>query len=286
MTDLDDQLDLLRADLTSRIVAPPLLSVVARSSVVAGSVSPRRRRRREALVAAALVIAVLTTGALLARSDRHPNTAPAAPHPASSATQKPAPTTPPKPSTLSKASATLRETLSPTPTSASAANAVEASLKRPLHFPTLRPGLACPTTAGHAVSNSGFGGVALGVGPVQPIIQGIDADTMHGTTDLITNTVFPPWLGFTTLWFSVPSYQGPWLVRAQPLGDSGPIVLANGPGTTSMFVPAGPTLNGADGYREAPGGTYIKSPGCYAWQVDGLTFSEIIIIRAVVRPGS
>lgn len=99
MTDLDDRLDLLRADLTSRIVIPPL------SSVVAGSGSPPRRRLGAALVAAALVIAVLTTGSLLARSNRHPNTAPAAAHPASSTNQKPVPAAPTRPATVSKTAA-------------------------------------------------------------------------------------------------------------------------------------------------------------------------------------
>jgi hypothetical protein len=42
-------------------------------------------------------------------------------------------------------------------------------------------------------------------------------------------------------------------------------------------------VNCLDGYREEPGGTYVRAPGCYAWQVDGLTFSEVIVVRAVVR---
>ena len=29
-------------------------------------------------------------------------------------------------------------------------------------------------------------------------------------------------------------------------------------------------------------GLFVKSPGCYAWQVDGLGFSEIIVVRAVL----
>ncbi len=100
MTDLDDRLDLLRADLTSRIVAPPLSSVVA-----AGSASPPRRRLGAALVAAALVIAVLTTGSLLAKSNRHRNTAPAAAHPASSTVQKLAVAAPTKPAIVPKTAA-------------------------------------------------------------------------------------------------------------------------------------------------------------------------------------
>lgn len=74
MTDLDDRLELLRADLTSRITAPPLASVLRRTA-------PRRGRLGAALAAAA-VIAALTAGALVARASQHPDTTPAAPNPA------------------------------------------------------------------------------------------------------------------------------------------------------------------------------------------------------------
>jgi len=73
MTDLDDRLGLLRADLHSRIVAPPLLAVLDRDS------RPRRNQMAAALAAAAVVIAVLTTGALLVRGNRHPDSQLAAP---------------------------------------------------------------------------------------------------------------------------------------------------------------------------------------------------------------
>jgi len=72
MTDLNDRLELLRADLLSRIVAPPPLAVFNRNG------RPRRNQMAAALVAAAVVIAVLTTGALLTRGNRHPNSQPAA----------------------------------------------------------------------------------------------------------------------------------------------------------------------------------------------------------------
>jgi hypothetical protein len=32
----------------------------------------------------------------------------------------------------------------------------------------------------------------------------------------------------------------------------------------------------------APGGTWVVAPGCYGWQIDGLTFSYVVIFRAVV----
>ena len=37
------------------------------------------------------------------------------------------------------------------------------------------------------------------------------------------------------------------------------------------------------GWREAPGGLWVTTPGCYAWQVDGLTFSEVIMVQAVAQ---
>ena len=42
-------------------------------------------------------------------------------------------------------------------------------------------------------------------------------------------------------------------------------------------------MNGTGGWREAPGGLWVQAPGCYAWQVDGLTFSETIVVRAVLH---
>ncbi len=86
-----------------------------------------------------------------------------------------------------------------------------------------------------------------------------------------------------TLWFSVPAYQGPFIIRAKRLGHPGPVALGEGPTVAPLVVPPGPTLNGTGGWREAPGGLWVKTPGCYAWQVDGLTFSEIIIVHALVQ---
>ncbi len=50
-----------------------------------------------------------------------------------------------------------------------------------------------------------------------------------------------------------------------------------------LVVPPGPTLNSFFGYGTVPGGLFVKTPGCYAWQVDGLGFSEIIVAHAVLH---
>lgn len=56
--------------------------------------------------------------------------------------------------------------------------------------------------------------------------------------------------------------------------------LLENPTLTAFYTPPVSGL-GIDGYREFPGATWVKSPECIAWQVDGLTFSNVIVVRAV-----
>ena len=58
------------------------------------------------------------------------------------------------------------------------------------------------------------------------------------------------------------------------------------PATAPIAVPAGSELSTFNGWRTVPGGTWVKAPGCYAWQVDGLTFREEIVIKAILRVSS
>ena len=170
------------------------------------------------------------------------------------------------------------------------AGPIPAALNRPLHFPVLRPGQRCPASPGKTVNTADFGGVALGNGPVRVLIAATGG-VRHGVAGLINPTNSPPWLALKTLWFAVPAYQGPFVIRARRLGRPGPAALGAGTGDTAiarptvapLVVPPGPTLNGTGGWREAPGGLWVRAPGCYAWQVDGLTFSEIIVVQAVLR---
>jgi hypothetical protein len=159
------------------------------------------------------------------------------------------------------------------------AGPIPVALKHRLHFPVLRPGQRCPASRGTRFHTSQFGGIELGTGPVR-VIAG---STRSGIADLINPTSAPPWLALKTLWFSLPAYQGPFVIRATRLDRAGPVALGEGPGMLPLVIPPGPTLNSYFGYRTVPGGLWVKSPGCYAWQVDGLGFSEIIVVRAVLR---
>lgn len=175
----------------------------------------------------------------------------------------------------------------PTSSTATATEATETSttigafptaLLTPLQIPVLEPGQACPATPGKPVNTPTFGGIALGDGLVRPIVAA-EGDLLDGTAELLTETRFPPWLALKTLWISDPSYRGPFIIRARQLDGAGPIGVGGSP-TDTMIV--GPTIDGGPDGNQAPSGTWVRAPGCYGWQVDGLTFTEVVVVNAVL----
>ena len=168
-------------------------------------------------------------------------------------------------------------------------------LSRPLHLPSLGPRGRCPVTRGYEVNNPYFGGDALGKGPVRVLLAD-GGDVLHGRVDIGTSAA-RRWLAMQTLWFAMPGYNGPFVVRGARLGKRGAIEVqpagsGQSPGLGPLVVRGGPTLNSypvaatnaSHIYRTAPGATWVKSPGCYAWQVDGRGFSEHIVVEATTAP--
>jgi len=122
--------------------------------------------------------------------------------------------------------------------------------------------------------------MALGNGPVGIVVDNV-GDLRHGKVHLAVGEA-SGWLNLKTHFISFPAYPGPFLVRARRLDRSGPIRLGGTPAQTApLVVPAGPTPNGSAGWREIPYFTFVKAPGCYGWQIDGLTFSEAIVARVL-----
>jgi hypothetical protein len=154
------------------------------------------------------------------------------------------------------------------------------SLRRPLTFPTVLPGGECPvTTTWSYVENGQFTGAALGEGPVQPMVAGWQPLPPG-------NFVFRAegsrgWYGAKTLWFARPEYRGPVFIRGRQLDGRHTIVM--GGLLIDPQLGPGDTINGMNGWREWPGGTSLRTPGCYAWQVDGTDFSHVIVFKAVFR---
>ena len=147
--------------------------------------------------------------------------------------------------------------------------------QRPLNLPTVTPGSPCPTSGGKSVSPD-FG-IALGDGPVYPV-----AFYPDGTYYYAGALQEGGWYLLKVLWIASPDYPGPVLVRGKQI--DGPNELRFGEGANPQGELRLNTANSNNrtgaGWRDWPGYTRLRAPGCYAYQVDGDTFSRVIVFKA------
>jgi hypothetical protein len=162
---------------------------------------------------------------------------------------------------------------------------IPAALRRPLHLPSSSYHGVCPTSSGRDFSNGQFGGIALGSGPVRPLISASGGDKKHGVIAFDRRPPTSRWWQVKTLWFSYPHYRGPVFIRGRRLDRAGRIVFGEVPTLIDPQLPPKPTVNGTHGWREWPGATFIHSLGCWAWQIDGTSFSTVVVFKAVRRHG-
>jgi len=167
----------------------------------------------------------------------------------------------------------------------SCSGAVPAGLRRPLHLPRVAEGAGCPVSRSRSLG--GFVGPGLGDGPIYPV--GLDAGgVLHfryappsSGTNLFGGS---RWGGQKVLWVGAASYRGPVLIRGREL--DGPRVVGFGPDRVPVaemqLLAAGASSSGEpEGWREWPSFTRLLAGGCYAYQVDGTSFSSVIVFRAV-----
>jgi hypothetical protein len=158
---------------------------------------------------------------------------------------------------------------------------VPAALRRPIHLPRIAAGARCPVSApGRKVYRNQ--GAALGPGPIYALSLGPFAHTAVMPFVLPSPALFggSAWGGQILKWIGAPSYHGPVLIRGRTL--TGPDGLGFGAGKVplaEMDVPPGGVALNPGGWRLWPGYVRLRSPGCYGLQVDGTTFSEVIIFR-------
>jgi hypothetical protein len=170
---------------------------------------------------------------------------------------------------------------------ASSAGRGGSSLQRPLHLPRIAPGAPCPVSRPDRripfVRRYGVG-VGIGRGPAYPI--GLPA----GVLQLAPTTNFQSsvWAGQKVLWFVLPSYRGPVLIRGGRIDGPGRVRFDRGDvPPLSMRVALHPTSGSPSKPVPPPGTRYrasytrLRGPGCYAYQIDGTTFSRVIVFRAV-----
>jgi hypothetical protein len=125
--------------------------------------------------------------------------------------------------------------------------AVPSSLRRALHLPTASSG--CP--------------VSGGTGPVH-------THAARGFSPFIGSA----WLGARVSWTAARSYSGPILIRGRQL--AGPNAVGFGEG----HVPYDELQLRAGASRSWPSFTRVRSKGCYGYQVDGTSFSEVIVFSS------
>jgi hypothetical protein len=157
---------------------------------------------------------------------------------------------------------------------------VPPAIRRPLHLPKLEGG-ACPVSPLGRYSTSGFSAYAVGRGPVRPLVAPAGRQPFAHRSILFTPSPVAGWRSVKTLWFTSRGYDGPILIRGRRLGGDGTLAFG---GATPRIVD--PQLPPAGAARTYTGATWVMSPGCYAWQVDGTSFSTVIVFRARFGSGT
>jgi len=160
-----------------------------------------------------------------------------------------------------------------------------AKLHRPLRLHRLAPGAACPVSQidrriDWARSNI-FGGSGIGRGPVYPALGG-SGGRMYARPDLQFGGV---WAGGKVFWYA-PRYQGRILIRGRRL-DGPQWLRFNGQRLPprELRIEAHDTVvweGQPPGSRGVPSSVRVRAPGCYGVQIDGTTFSRVVVITVEV----
>jgi hypothetical protein len=151
-------------------------------------------------------------------------------------------------------------------------------LHRALHLPTLAAGQRCPLSRPAPEITSEKYGVsgAIGRGPVYAV-GAANLDVRYRPEDWGQG----PWGGQKVFWFVRPDYTGPVLIRGRRLGGWQWMRFDRGARPSAEIrVEPGETVTWggqAPGSRGRPSYVRVRSPGCYAAQIDGTTFSEVVV---------
>jgi hypothetical protein len=159
-------------------------------------------------------------------------------------------------------------------------------LHRPLDLPSVAPGAACPRTAGGRPNPDVA--IALGRGPAYPVL-GFEGNQIPPAPQALVPLHSEDRKGnaywHKTLWAVDPRYDGPILIiRGGGIDPPRSLWFVVPSGTASrsqrrvreLYMPA----ERSKSWRYGVSVTILPGPGCYALQVDGTTFSEVIVFEA------
>jgi len=156
------------------------------------------------------------------------------------------------------------------------------ALHRPFHLPKLAAGAKCPVSSvDRRIAWKGvniFGGSGIGPGPVYPGL-GSSSGLLWATRD---EQFGGPWFGEKVFWYISPRYRGPVLIRGRRL--DGPQALGfNGAKKPQRELQIAPLESVSwagqpKGSRGIPSGVRVLTAGCYGFQIDGTSFSRIVVV--------
>jgi hypothetical protein len=155
------------------------------------------------------------------------------------------------------------------------------ALHRPLHLPTLAAGHRCPVSRlAPEITEENRTIGAIGPGPVYPILgPSATLDVRYRPEEWGRG----PWGGQKVFWFVHPDYGGPVLIRGRRLGGWEWMRFDRGPRPPAEIrIEPGETVTWggqAPGSRGRPSYVRVRAPGCYAAQIDGTTFSNMVVFR-------
>jgi hypothetical protein len=160
--------------------------------------------------------------------------------------------------------------------------------QKPLHVPTVEPGAPCPVTPSKPIVPAPpvrmTADRGMGDGPVYAVAYYFS----EGTTLQLRSDMerAPGWFTTKVRWVGGPDYVGPVLVRGRRIDGEGEVRFEfddpNGRRATSPEM----ALEAFRGWNDWPSSTLLPAPGagCYAYQVDGTSFTEVIVFRALLEP--
>ena len=175
-----------------------------------------------------------------------------------------------------------------------------AALLRPISLPHVASGQSCPITTKHDITIDGqpYRGV-LGRGPAYLLLE-VSRDRNGVSHYGSSLRPVSGWLLIAGTWWVAPRETHPLLVRARRLDGAGSILLGgwgpslgkeieiNDGSNTSTLSPGRyltqkdvPNVTTTGWTNYPPDYIGIHRPGCYGFQVDGLTFSYSIIVKLV-----
>jgi hypothetical protein len=170
----------------------------------------------------------------------------------------------------------------PTSTAVPTPSVADVLHARPLRLPLLAPGSPCPTVPGRTLDPAVVD--VVGDGPVY-VAFGIEDTLSYAPAK---NFSSQEWGGQKTIWAIPPGFTGLVLVRGHQVDGPNELRFGRGdvPDAELLFHAPGPATS--DPPNGPPTGwtyeidyTRVRAPGCYAYQIDGETFSDVVIFRAV-----